>query len=74
MRQQGSRSLDNEIILHWIQKMVSRLDNFTQAAVVSDRYHIFSELFVTGSTQQLYRFNTEIIHRVGTVVKSKMRV
>jgi Lrp/AsnC family transcriptional regulator for asnA, asnC and gidA len=54
-----------------ILKNVSRLDNVTWAAVVTGRYDIFAEIVVTGGTQELYRFTTEVIPKVGTVVKSE---
>jgi Lrp/AsnC family transcriptional regulator for asnA, asnC and gidA len=54
-----------------ILKKVSRLDNVSWAAVVTGRYDIFAEIVVTGGTQELYRFTTEVIPKVGTVVKSE---
>ena len=54
-----------------ILEKVSRLDNVTWAAVVTGRYDIFAEVVVTGGTQDLYRFTTEIIPKVGTVLKSE---
>ena len=57
--------------LDQILKKVSRLDNVTWAAVVTGRYDIFAEVVVTGGTQDLYRFTTEIIPKVGNVVKSE---
>ena len=57
--------------LDQILEKVSRLDNVTWAAVVTGRYDIFAEIVVTGGTQELYRFTTEIIPKVGTVVKSE---
>jgi len=50
---------------------VSRLDNVTWAAVVTGRYDIFAEVVVTGGTQELYRFTSKIIPKVGTVLKSE---
>ena len=57
--------------LDQILEKVSRLDNVTWAAVVTGRYDIFAEVVVTGGTQDLYRFTTEIIPKVGTVLKSE---
>ena len=57
--------------LDQILKKVSRLDNVTWAAVVTGRYDIFAEVVVSGGTQDLYRFTTEIIPKVGNVVKSE---
>ena len=57
--------------LDQILEKVSRLDNVTWAAVVTGRYDIFAEVVVTGGTQDLYRFTTEIIPKVGNVVKSE---
>ena len=57
--------------LDQILDKVSRLDNVTWAAVVTGRYDIFAEVVVTGGTQDLYRFTTEIIPKVGTVLKSE---
>ena len=54
-----------------ILEKVSRLDNVTWAAVVTGRYDIFAEVVVTGGTQELYRFTSEIIPKVSTVVKSE---
>ena len=57
--------------LDQILDKVSRLDNVTWAAVVTGRYDIFAEVVVTGGTKELYRFTTEIIPKVGTVLKSE---
>ena len=57
--------------LDQILEKVSRLDNVTWAAVVTGRYDIFAEVVVTGGTEDLYRFTSEIIPKVGTVVKSE---
>jgi Lrp/AsnC family transcriptional regulator for asnA, asnC and gidA len=57
--------------LDQILEKVSRLDNVTWAAVVTGRYDIFAEVVVTGGTQELYRFTSEIIPKVGTVLKSE---
>ena len=54
-----------------ILEKVSRLDNVTWAAVVTGRYDIFAEVVVTGGTKDLFRFTTEIIPKVGTVLKSE---
>ncbi|MGD9289780.1 MAG: Lrp/AsnC family transcriptional regulator [Desulfobacterales bacterium] len=52
-------------------KTLDSLDNVTWAAVVTGRYDIFAEVVVSGGTQDLYRFTTEIIPKVGNVVKSE---
>ena len=57
--------------LDQILEKVSRLDNVTWAAVVTGRYDIFAEVVVTGGTEDLYRFTSEIIPKVGTVLKSE---
>jgi Lrp/AsnC family transcriptional regulator for asnA, asnC and gidA len=57
--------------LDQILDKVSRLDNVTWATVVTGRYDIFAEVVVTGGTKELYRFTTEIIPKVGTVLKSE---
>ena len=57
--------------LDQILEKISRLDNVTWAAVVTGRYDIFAEVVVTGGTQELYRFTSEIIPKVGTVLKSE---
>ena len=57
--------------LDQILEKISRLDNVTWAAVVTGRYDIFAEVVVTGGTQELYRFMSEIIPKVGTVLKSE---
>jgi Lrp/AsnC family transcriptional regulator for asnA, asnC and gidA len=54
-----------------ILEKVSRLENVTWAAVVTGRYDIFAEVVVTGGAKELYRFTTEIIPKVGTVLKSE---
>jgi gamma-glutamyltranspeptidase/glutathione hydrolase len=38
---------------------------------VTGRYDIFAEVVVTGGTQELYRFTSKIIPKVGTVLKSE---
>jgi Lrp/AsnC family transcriptional regulator for asnA, asnC and gidA len=57
--------------LDQILKKISRLENVTWAAVVAGRYDIFAEVVVTGGTEDLYRFTSEIIPKVGTVLKSE---
>jgi Lrp/AsnC family transcriptional regulator for asnA, asnC and gidA len=57
--------------LDQILEKVSRLENVTWAAVVTGRYDIFAEVVVTGGTEDLYRFTSEIIPKVGTVLKSE---
>jgi len=57
--------------LDQILEKVSRLDNVTWAAVVTGRYDIFAEVVVAGGTEDLYRFTSEIIPKVGTVIKSE---
>jgi Lrp/AsnC family transcriptional regulator for asnA, asnC and gidA len=57
--------------LDQILEKISRLENVTWAAVVTGRYDIFAEVVVTGGTEDLYRFTSEIIPKVGTVLKSE---
>ena len=57
--------------LDQILEKISRLDNVTWAAVVTGRYDIFAEVVVNGGTEDLYRFTSEIIPKVGTVLKSE---
>jgi len=57
--------------LNSILERISLLDNVTWAAVVTGRYDIFAEVVVTGGTQDLYRFTSEIIPKVGTVLSSE---
>ena len=50
---------------------VSRLENVTWAALVTGRYDILAEVVVTGGTMELYHLTTEIIPKVGSVLKSE---
>ncbi len=54
-----------------ILEKVARLEHVTWAAVVTGRYDIVAEVVVTGGPQELYRFTTDVIPKVGTVVRSE---
>jgi Lrp/AsnC family transcriptional regulator for asnA, asnC and gidA len=55
---------------HILEKL-AHLDNVVWAAVVTGRYDVFLEVVVTGGTTELYRLTTDVIPKVGTVVRSE---
>jgi len=57
--------------LDQILEKLAHLDNVVWAAVVTGRYDVFLEVVVTGGTAELYRLTTDVIPKVGTVVRSE---
>jgi Lrp/AsnC family transcriptional regulator, regulator for asnA, asnC and gidA len=57
--------------LDQILEKLAYLDNVVWAAVVTGRYDVFLEVVVTGGTTELYRLTTDVIPKVGTVVRSE---
>ncbi|HYR02388.1 MAG TPA: Lrp/AsnC ligand binding domain-containing protein, partial [Syntrophobacteria bacterium] len=57
--------------LDQILEKLAHLDNVVWAAVVTGRYDVFLEVVVTGGTDELYRLTTDVIPKVGTVVRSE---
>jgi Lrp/AsnC family transcriptional regulator for asnA, asnC and gidA len=54
-----------------ILEKLARLDHVVSAAAVTGRYDVFLEVVVTGGTAELYRLTTDLIPKVGTVVRSE---
>jgi len=54
-----------------ILKKISRLTNVVWAGVVTGRYDIIAEVVFTGGKDELYRFTTETILKMGNVVRSE---
>ena len=54
-----------------ILEKIARLPNVVWAGVVAGRYDIIAELVFTGGKAELYKFTTEMILKMGNVVKSE---
>ena len=54
-----------------ILEKIARLPNVVWAGVVAGRYDIIAELVFTGGKAELYKFTTEIILKMGNVVRSE---
>ena len=50
---------------------ISELPNVAWVGVVAGRYDIIAEVFCVGGQDELYRFTTETILKIGTVVRSE---
>jgi len=50
---------------------IAKLPNVTWAGVVSGRYDIIAEVMCVGGKDELYRFTTETILRMGNIVRSE---
>ena len=54
-----------------ILEKVAGLPNVVWAGVVTGRYDIIAEVFISGGKNELYRFTTDIILKIGNVVRSE---
>jgi DNA-binding Lrp family transcriptional regulator len=54
-----------------ILKNIGQLENVVWAGVVSGRYDIIAEVVCIGGKDELYRFTTETILKMGNVVRSE---
>ena len=54
-----------------IMEKISRLPNVAWAGVVTGRYDIIGEVVCVGGKDELYRFTTETILKIGNVVSSE---
>lgn len=50
---------------------ISELPNVAWAGVVTGRYDIIAEVFCVGGQDELYRFTTETILKIGNIVRSE---
>ena len=50
---------------------ISELPNVAWAGVVTGRYDIIAEVFCVGGQDELYRFTTETILKIGPIVRSE---
>ena len=54
-----------------ILKNIGQLENVVWVGVVTGRYDIIAEVVCTGGKDELYRFTTETILKMGNVVRSE---
>lgn len=54
-----------------IMEKISRLPNVAWAGVVAGRYDIIAEVLCVGGKEELYKFTTETILKIGNVVRSE---
>jgi len=64
-------SIRSEGKLDEILEKISRLPNVAWAGVVTGRYDIIAEVICLGGKDELYRFTTETILKMGNVVRSE---
>ena len=64
-------SIQSDGKMDQILEKIARLPNVVWAGVVAGRYDIIAELVFTGGKAELYKFTTEIILKMGNVVKSE---
>ena len=64
-------SIQSEGKLDQILDKIAQLPNVAWAAVVTGRYDIIAEVVCVGGKDELYRFTTETILKMGNVVKSE---
>ena len=54
-----------------ILEKIARLPNVIWAGVVTGRYDVIAEVAIAGGKEELYRFTTETILKMGNVVRSE---
>jgi DNA-binding Lrp family transcriptional regulator len=54
-----------------ILEKIAGLPNVVWAGVVAGRYDIIAEVFISGGKNELYRFTTDIVLKIGNVVRSE---
>jgi len=54
-----------------ILEKIGRLPNVVWAGVVAGRYDVIAEVLISGGKEELYRFTTETILKMGNVVRSE---
>jgi Lrp/AsnC family transcriptional regulator for asnA, asnC and gidA len=54
-----------------ILEKIASLPNVVWAGVVTGRYDIFAEVVIAGGKAELYKFTTEMILKMGNVVRSE---
>ena len=57
--------------LDQILEKITRLPNVVWAGVVTGRYDVIAEVAIAGGKEELYRFTTETILKMGNVVRSE---
>jgi len=64
-------NIRSEGTLDEILEKISRLPNVAWAGVVTGRYDIIAEVICVGGKNELYRFTTETILKIGNVIRSE---
>jgi len=64
-------SIRSEGKLDQVLDKISQLPNVAWAAVVTGRYDIIAEVVCVGGKDELYRFTTETILKMGNIVRSE---
>ena len=69
-----SMSIRSEGKLDQILEKISTLPNVAWAGVVTGRYDIVAEVVCAGGKDELYRFTTETILKMGNVIRSETSI
>ena len=64
-------SIRSEGKMDQILDKISHLPNVAWAAVVTGRYDIIAEVICVGGKEELYRFTTDTILKMGNVIRSE---
>lgn len=64
-------SVRSEGKLSHILDKIAKLPNVAWAGVVAGRYDIIAEVICVGGKEELYRFTTETILKIGNIVRSE---